>query len=294
MKVLLATDGSKHAEAAARLLAKLPHDERLELTVIAVTPSVEIHGSVEVVDWMRRNSQAEGDRALENCRRVERYFTGADAAVHNLVVEGHAGQEIIDHAESLDADLIVVGSVGANLISRVMLGSVSDFVATHARCSVLVVRPDETDEAAHRELKLCIADDESTPAAFAMEQLAKFKWGNHTHIALLNVLISPIAYTDVPMVIDIGSLQSDMLNVLKNRASRLKSLSPDVSTHVVQAAHVGDGIVSFATDQAADLIVVGNTGKGLLTRFLMGSVSNYVLRHALCSVWIARNPHPKS
>lgn len=288
MKVLLATDGSKHADAAVRLLARLPHDEHLDLTVLAVTPALEMHGSMEVVEWMRRSEKLERERAAENCERVERCFDGANATVRTLVVEGHAGQEIVSQAETLGVELIVVGSLGANLVSRVLLGSVSDFVATHARCSVLVVRPTADEAMVHRELKLCIADDESAPAAFAMEQLSKFKWGSQPHIALVNVLLSPLAYTDMPVVIDTAALQADMLKLLEERASRLKELSPDVTTHVVHAAHVGDGIVSFANQHQSDLIVAGNTGRGLLARFLMGSVSRYLLRHAPCSVWIAR------
>lgn len=57
-----------------------------------------------------------------------------------------------------------------------MLGSTSDFVATHTPCSVLVVRPDQGESPTHRNLKLCIADDQSPAAEFAIERL-KFGLG---------------------------------------------------------------------------------------------------------------------
>ena len=140
MKVLLATDGSKHADEAAWLLARLPHEETLELTIMNVTPLLDFHGSTEVVDWIKKNAEAEKTRAVELCERVAKIFEGADATIDTHVIEGHPGESIVAEAEALKVDLIVLGAVGQNLIKRILLGSVSDFVATHASCSVLVVR----------------------------------------------------------------------------------------------------------------------------------------------------------
>lgn len=73
--------------------------------------------------------------------------------IRSQIVEGHPGSTIVEQAGSLGAELVVLGAIGMNTLNRIMLGSVSDFVATHAPCSVLVVRPGQT-EAAHHELKL--------------------------------------------------------------------------------------------------------------------------------------------
>ena len=48
--------------------------------------------------------------------------------------------EILKKAESFDADLIVVGSQGQGAFSRLLLGSVSQYLATHAKCSVMIVK----------------------------------------------------------------------------------------------------------------------------------------------------------
>lgn len=47
---------------------------------------------------------------------------------------------ILEKAEEWDADLIVVGSQGQGALSRLLLGSVSQYLATHAKCSVMIVR----------------------------------------------------------------------------------------------------------------------------------------------------------
>jgi nucleotide-binding universal stress UspA family protein len=41
----------------------------------------------------------------------------------------------------------------------------------------------------------------------------------------------------------------------------------------------------------ADLVVMAHRGKSRIERFLLGSATENVLRHAPCSVWIVRGPH---
>lgn len=287
MRVLLATDGSKHAEQAASLLARLPHAQPMELTVLAVTPMFEFHGSIDVVQWMKRSQEAEALKGQEACQRIEKLFEGADVKIRSQIVEGHPGSTIVEQAGSLGAELVVLGAIGMNTLNRIMLGSVSDFVATHAPCSVLVVRPGQT-EAAHHELKLCLADDTSPPANFALKDLTNFGWGGHTHVDVVNVVVTPFSYSDIPITYDAESVRVTMLEKLNQRLNLYHALSPHVETHAVEASHVGEGLVDFSKRHTSDLLVLGNTGQGLLARFLMGSASRYALRHAPCSVWIAR------
>jgi nucleotide-binding universal stress UspA family protein len=66
-------------------------------------------------------------------------------------------------------------------------------------------------------------------------------------------------------------------------------VAPSVHSYVIECDHIGDGIVKFSEEQDCDLVVMGNTSRSKLGRWLLGSVSRYVLRHAPCSVWITRN-----
>ncbi|HEY8747089.1 MAG TPA: universal stress protein [Tepidisphaeraceae bacterium] len=56
-----------------------------------------------------------------------------------LVREGHADKEIILAAQELDADLLVLGTHGRNLIGRFLLGSIAEAVVRHASCPVVTV-----------------------------------------------------------------------------------------------------------------------------------------------------------
>jgi nucleotide-binding universal stress UspA family protein len=56
------------------------------------------------------------------------------------VLSGSPKSVILDEAEAFGADLIIVGSHGLGVIERLLLGSVSQTVALHAKCSVEIVR----------------------------------------------------------------------------------------------------------------------------------------------------------
>jgi nucleotide-binding universal stress UspA family protein len=58
--------------------------------------------------------------------------------VHTHVVEGHPATTLVE--ASHEADLLVVGSRGQGEFSGMLLGSVSDYVAHHARCPVVILR----------------------------------------------------------------------------------------------------------------------------------------------------------
>ena len=140
MKIILATDGSQYAEEAAWLLAHLPHSEKLELTVLFISNVPNLHGATNIADLMKRLAIADKEKAASVFAHLKSIFDGANASLELVVGEGHVGTRILREAEVSKCDLIVLGAVGHSLFER-MFGSTSDFVATHARCSVLVVRP---------------------------------------------------------------------------------------------------------------------------------------------------------
>ncbi len=290
MKVLLATDGSPRAEEAAQLLAHFPHAERLELTILAVAPSLEMHGSREVMEWMKRDANAIHSRLQAICHRIERIFEGADASVERLIVEGHAGNVIVDEAKRRGSQLVVLGATGHSKIERMLIGSVSDFVATHASCSVLLVRTPQSDQTPHEKFNVTIAFDGSPQSRFAIQDLSNFRWGSRTQAFLVNAFAFPFNYSEIPIDMDTGTIKADLHAILDKASEDVRALFPQVQCEVLETSHVGDGIIHFAEQHASDLIVLGDTGHSLMGRFLMGSVSRYVLRHAHSSVWIARKP----
>lgn len=66
-----------------------------------------------------------------------------------------------------------------------------------------------------------------------------------------------------------------------------REMGADVS-FLVWEGDPGEAIVEAAAAEGADLIVVGSRGHGAVGRFLIGSVSDHVVRHATCPVMVVR------
>jgi nucleotide-binding universal stress UspA family protein len=288
MKILIATDGSKTAEDAARMLARLPHPKAIELTILAVNYTHPVHGSPEVVQWLKDKSEADKVAAHKACQRIEQMFEGANASVKSAVVQGHAGEAIVHEAQRRDVDLVVIGSVGHSAFERLLIGSVSDFVATHAPCSVLVVRPPHPHRPEQPAMNLCVAYDDSESCKKAIQEVCTFDWSHNSRIDVISIMTLPYMYSEIPIEIDTLVIKTAMQKTLEDGATNLRQFSANVHSKLIESNHVGDAIVNFAKQEGSDIIVLGNSGHGLVSRLLLGSASRYVLRHAPCSVWITR------
>ena len=60
------------------------------------------------------------------------------------------------------------------------------------------------------------------------------------------------------------------------------------ATFLVWEGDPGDGIIEAAASESADMIIVGSHGRSSVGRYLLGSVSDYVVHHALCPVLVVR------
>lgn len=287
MKVLLATDGSPGADEAAWFLSHLVHNEPMELTVLYVLQRPDFYEAAGEASWLAASNEASKKRAAEAYSRIVEMFDGANAHLSYVLVEGHAAQAIVQEAQTRQCDLVVMGARGQSPLSRLLLGSISEFVATHAPCSVLVVRPTGLRRTNKRDLRIAIAYDGSAPSQAAIDQFNQFEWRVHAPIDLITALPT-VGNVELPIQYD----SSDTLAAAKRAndlaAAKLHTHPNQVSGFVREAYHVGDTLVRFLDERRSDLVVLGDTGKGLLGRFLIGSVSRFVLTHAGCSVWVVR------
>jgi nucleotide-binding universal stress UspA family protein len=146
MKILIATDGSDYSKAAVNSVAERPWPQGSEVKIIS---AMEIPYAPTTETWVMPDSYySELDRvAREQAEAavkyaVERIESGKASGIEIItkIISGSAREAILDEAEKWDADLIVLGSHGYSGWQRFLLGSVSHAVATHAHCSVEIVR----------------------------------------------------------------------------------------------------------------------------------------------------------
>ena len=148
MKIILAIDSSDFSKVAIKELTKMPLPNGSEVCIINVyehpamaTP--ELMTTAGTLDnyfhEFVANAEKSGKRivsaAVEELKKSNSTIT-----ITTSVVSGLPKKEILEKAESFEADLIVVGSQGQGAFSRFLLGSVSRYLATHAKCSVLIAK----------------------------------------------------------------------------------------------------------------------------------------------------------
>ena len=144
MKILLAMDDSKFSEAALRMMLSRYRHEETEVRVLHVVepialamPPLMAEGYAPELDEVRKEQLK---LARELVAKAAEKLHAAGFQADTAIYEGNARTGIIDLAAEWHADLIVVGSHGRKGLDRFLLGTVSEYVARHALCSVEIVR----------------------------------------------------------------------------------------------------------------------------------------------------------
>jgi nucleotide-binding universal stress UspA family protein len=142
-KILLCTDGSECALRAARYTAELAQPLKAEVVLLSI-----FNPPVGATLWTQEPLPTKRDDLLRTGETVEEALTKASKSIltqagisfSTHVEVGDPVPLILDFAKAKNADLIVVGSRGQSGFSSLLLGSVSDSIAHHAPCPVLIVR----------------------------------------------------------------------------------------------------------------------------------------------------------
>jgi nucleotide-binding universal stress UspA family protein len=187
-------------------------------------------------------------------------------------------------AEAWAADLVVVGSHGPTPLPRTRLGSVAEDVVRHAHCPVLVVRPSVGTG--------CIVgatdfSDSALSALRAAADEARRVGGRavFAHSVEWPLVLDPqlVAWTTID--------QEFMRNLERESRQRLEDALAASSVQGecrVAYGEPGRALVREADAVRADLLVVGTHGRSGISRMVLGSVAEFVVRTAPCSVLVVR------
>jgi nucleotide-binding universal stress UspA family protein len=144
MRMLVATDGSRHAIKAAELAARFARELRgAEVILVNVghIPAIAMGGPSPdmMVDLgsLEEGLEQAGQAILAQAHEV---FAGVDARVTRVYRRGDPAGEVVKVAKEHQADLIIMGSRGLGQFGGLILGSVSERVLHAASIPVLIVR----------------------------------------------------------------------------------------------------------------------------------------------------------
>ena len=149
--IVVGTDGSQTASKAVSRAADLAKTADATLVIVSAFRPVpperlknERTGAPQELAYMV-NPREDVDNTLATAKKLAE---SRGARVRTEAVDSGPSEAIIDVAETIGADLIVVGSQGMTGAKRFLLGSVPNRIAHHSPCDVLIVKTDPEPEEA--------------------------------------------------------------------------------------------------------------------------------------------------
>jgi nucleotide-binding universal stress UspA family protein len=307
--LLIAYDGSAGSEAALHDLPRAGLPKHVEAVVLMAvdawlpppeeTPSATVPAFVEAAHARVRQVLADARQTAEQAaQQVQELCPGWQ--VRGTAVAESPAWAIIEAAEQIPADLIVIGSRGHGPLDRLLLGSVSQTVVAEAPCSVRVARHGAGQDATG-PVRVLVGIDGSAASDIVVRQVAARAWPADSELRIVIVLDEALQATAAHPLSPLGTESSDQHEdhegwaaaMAGSAAQHLRSADHRVSTMVL----TGDPkarLLEEARDWSADCIVVGARGIRHRDRFVLGSVAAAVAARATCSVEIVRPPRAAS
>lgn len=136
-RILVAVDGSEHSKRAASHAVFLASSEKhVHVTLLYVLDYDKTR--IDLVQNMT-SDDLHIDRK-NKIRPIEELFLEKGIPTDIKLLHGEAGPVIVEHANSENYDLVVIGSRGLNTLQEMVLGSVSHKVAKRVHSPVLLIK----------------------------------------------------------------------------------------------------------------------------------------------------------
>jgi nucleotide-binding universal stress UspA family protein len=278
--VLVGVDGRANGRDAIALAARLT-DPDGKLT-LAHVHSGDLRPSHAIAPGMVREEREASHKLLE----AEREAVDVQAELISVEAES-PGRGLHEQAEEQGADLLVVGSCSHGTFGRAMLGDDTRAALNGAPCAVAIApRGYAEHPAVIANVGVAYNDSAESNSALALAQALAAPTGAVVH-ALEVVSIPSVAYAGI-----VSPALGDSINVMLQEANdRMKEL-PGVDGRAVYGI-AGEELAAFG-DQV-DVLVVGSRGYGPVKRLVLGSTSDFLQRHARCTLLVLpRAAQPKN
>lgn len=282
--ILVPTDGSEGAWAGARRGIDLAATLGADLYVLSVLDTREIGPPLSTIDT---DDRTERERLLEEeAERMVDTVAGSalsqvSGRVTTAVERGIPFRTINEYVDTRDIDLIVMGTHGRTGLERVLLGSVAEKTLRTADVPVVTVSPSadigEVGDVTYDDILL--PTDGSDAAELAIE------WGitlaevyDATIHTVYSVDTSRFARTE-----GTGEIYDALERSGRNALATVREHARAADIGI--AGNVGSGpaartILSYIEDHGIDLVVMGTHGRSGVQRYLIGSVTETVVRNA--------------
>jgi nucleotide-binding universal stress UspA family protein len=293
MRVLLATDGSEAAAEAMSFLETLPLAAGTEVRLVSVVAiPMPIMGSYPdavpaAIDAYAQVLDVERDACLRAAERAKSTLS-SKYAVTCEVREGDPAHEILEAADEVEADLLVLGSRGMTGIEEFFLGSVARNVAKHCRRPVVLAKAPQ-----NALRSVVFATDGSEHARHAATYLANLPLPQNAVVTIVHCVRPQNPYPGIlptdPQEFHAAAeaLRQSHEKAGEQHLAAAESILTAAGKTTSRELRIGDPaeeIVNAAQAAEADLVVAGARGVSMIKGLLVGSVAERLLRQVKGSV----------
>jgi nucleotide-binding universal stress UspA family protein len=272
-KIVIPLDGSESAENALQVALGIAGQEAIEPIFVRATPIVPT-ASVGSPDMLTDYNYLETqeltttfhEQTTDYLNEMAERYAERLPNLRTIAELGEPAVVIVEIAEQEHADLIVMSTHGHSGLTHFMLGSVTERVLHAAPCPVLAVRSDKPLE------NIMITLDGSALSEMALEPGIDVARHLGSKVTLLQV---------------VEKLDQNVAGYLNGLAARYADSDVVVETKLLHGSPVTQILDHIQTNEV-DLAVMSTHGRSGIKRWLYGSVSEKVLRHAPCAVMIVR------
>jgi len=280
--IVAGTDGSDGSKAAVRWAAREAQRRGTPLRIVHAFDwewhAARYNIGDEFLDEARRHADTVTAGAADEARSVAPAIT---VEVHALI--GNPVPRLLESAA--DADLLVVGSRGRGGFASLLLGSVSQRLAAHAPCPIVVVRGHS------RTGPVVVGVDDSAAADQVLDAAFTAAADCGASLVVIRTYLPP---TPLWLASDVSSVQVETpeqdaieLEQLENQLASWRGKYPEVPVEIL-VSHDSAAAVLVGVSKGAQLVVVGSRGHGALAGAFLGSTGMQLLHHSDCPVLIAR------
>jgi nucleotide-binding universal stress UspA family protein len=298
--VMVPLDGSAFAEQALPLALGAARRAHAGLDLAIARATLPLEGEKEEDYLLRVTRQISPASATRITRSVLSNEIGP--LEQAPPAPGTVAELLMQHSEDVGCDLIVMTTHGRGGIRRAWLGSVTDSLIRIASCPVLVIQP--TDDrftiaaGADRGLRHIVVPLDGSESAERALAFARHVGELFDARYTLVRVVSPMAWHIAPgltrssVSVDAPPLSRDAVQqYLDTVAGGLRQFDVQVATQVLDGASPAEAILEYARLHGADMIALTTSGAGGISRLLLGSVADRIVRSGDVPVLVCNVRH---
>ncbi|BCJ48930.1 universal stress protein [Actinoplanes sp. NBRC 14428] len=278
--IVVGTDGTAPSEAAVRWAAREAARRETPLRIVYAYPPPPAEADATAAGDARQQAGVILDAALLQARA---------AAPYRIAVELEAvpGEPVAALLGQPDAEALVLGNRGRGGFASLLLGSVSQRVATHAEHPVVVVRG--RTETASGPIVAGVDDSDAADGVLEAAFEAADTRGAPLAVVRTYAPPTPLWVGDIPAVQSaVPEIEAEQRRRLEQDIAPWREKFPEVDAEAVVSPD-GAAAVLVAVSHSARMMVVGSRGHGTVANTLLGSTGLQLLHHSGCPVLIVRS-----